>query len=147
MKFICTEYTVCTCTALHSRQGWCFEANLHIRHKISRTTIGWTMRKSTDCRSWRLIRRTSLLMLDASFRLQVIFPDRYPLESPEVIFLPEAPIHPHIYSNGHICLDILYVRKATGIHIINSSVVHHLPKVTMKTSTYATHHSSIGYAS
>jgi len=42
------------------------------------------------------------------FRLQVQFPDRYPLESPEVVFLPEAPVHPHIYSNGHICLDILY---------------------------------------
>eukprot|EP00955_Chlamydomonas_euryale_P053571 355528-Chlamydomonas_euryale.AAC.9 len=40
-------------------------------------------------------------------RLQVQFPDRYPLESPEVVFLPEAPVHPHIYSNGHICLDIL----------------------------------------
>lgn len=42
------------------------------------------------------------------FRLQIKFPDRYPLESPEVMFLPETPVHPHIYSNGHICLDILY---------------------------------------
>ena len=24
------------------------------------------------------------------------------------MFLPPAPIHPHIYSNGHICLNILY---------------------------------------
>ena len=40
-------------------------------------------------------------------RLQFKFPDRYPLESPEVVFLPEAPVHPHIYSNGHVCLDIL----------------------------------------
>ena len=23
-------------------------------------------------------------------------------------FIPPAPVHPHIYSNGHICLDILY---------------------------------------
>lgn len=42
------------------------------------------------------------------FRLQIKFTERYPLEPPEVVFLPEAPIHPHIYSNGHICLDILY---------------------------------------
>ncbi|KAL6756262.1 ubiquitin-conjugating enzyme/RWD-like protein [Haematococcus lacustris] len=42
------------------------------------------------------------------FRLKVSFPDRYPLEPPEVIFLPDSPIHPHIYTNGHICLDILY---------------------------------------
>lgn len=42
------------------------------------------------------------------FRLQIRFPDRYPLEAPEVVFLPESPMHPHIYTNGHICLDILY---------------------------------------
>lgn len=42
------------------------------------------------------------------FRLRVLFPDRYPLEPPEVIFMSPTPIHPHIYSNGHICLDILY---------------------------------------
>eukprot|EP00798_Chlamydomonas_sp_ICE-L_P007592 gene7592-747_t len=42
------------------------------------------------------------------FRLRVQFPDRYPLEPPEVVFLPDSPIHPHIYTNGHICLDVLY---------------------------------------
>ncbi|GMH33530.1 hypothetical protein BSKO_01364 [Bryopsis sp. KO-2023] len=42
------------------------------------------------------------------YRLSVRFTDEYPLEAPEVMFLPESPIHPHIYSNGHICLDILY---------------------------------------
>ena len=26
----------------------------------------------------------------------------------QVVFLPESPMHPHIYTNGHICLDILY---------------------------------------
>jgi len=42
------------------------------------------------------------------FRLQFSFPRDYPIDSPEVIFLPPAPVHPHIYSNGHICLSILY---------------------------------------
>eukprot|EP00899_Mesostigma_viride_P022279 jgi/Mesvir1/3235/Mv16378-RA.1 len=41
------------------------------------------------------------------FRLQINFPSDYPMESPEVQFV-DVPIHPHIYSNGHICLDILY---------------------------------------
>ncbi|KYQ92043.1 Rab GTPase [Tieghemostelium lacteum] len=42
------------------------------------------------------------------FRLQFRFNSEYPLESPEVMFIGVAPIHPHIYSNGHICLSILY---------------------------------------
>ena len=31
-----------------------------------------------------------------------------PIESPEVIFIKHIPIHEHIYSNGFICLSILY---------------------------------------
>ena len=41
-------------------------------------------------------------------RLAINFTERYPLEAPEVLFVPPSPVHPHIYSNGHICLDILY---------------------------------------
>lgn len=41
------------------------------------------------------------------FVLQVRFPDTYPMEAPEVMFTSEPPVHPHIYSNGHICLNIL----------------------------------------
>ena len=41
------------------------------------------------------------------FTLQVRFPEDYPMEAPEVVFSSAAPVHPHIYSNGHICLNIL----------------------------------------
>jgi len=41
------------------------------------------------------------------FVLQFRFSQQYPLESPEVMFVGTVPIHPHIYSNGHICLSIL----------------------------------------
>lgn len=39
---------------------------------------------------------------------QFRFPDEYPFTSPEVIFIGDnIPVHPHVYSNGHICLSIL----------------------------------------
>lgn len=42
------------------------------------------------------------------FSLYFEFPEGYPMEAPMVIFGRNPPLHPHIYSNGHICLDILY---------------------------------------
>lgn len=48
------------------------------------------------------------LYVGETFRLRILFSERYPLEPPEVTFVPPSPVHPHIYSNGHICLDILY---------------------------------------
>ncbi|KAA8500039.1 putative ubiquitin-conjugating enzyme E2 W [Porphyridium purpureum] len=43
------------------------------------------------------------------FVLRFVFPPDYPIESPEVVFVPpNTPLHPHVYSNGHICLSILY---------------------------------------
>jgi ubiquitin-protein ligase len=48
-----------------------------------------------------------LLPAGETFRLRILFSERYPLEPPEVTFVPPSPVHPHIYSNGHICLDIL----------------------------------------
>ncbi|XP_001945194.2 ubiquitin-conjugating enzyme E2 W-like [Acyrthosiphon pisum] len=42
------------------------------------------------------------------FQLQFKFDANYPFESPEVIFVGgNIPVHPHVYSNGHICLSIL----------------------------------------
>ncbi|KAK8854867.1 hypothetical protein IAR55_003606 [Kwoniella newhampshirensis] len=46
-----------------------------------------------------------------TFALRMKFGNRYPIEVPEVTFLanPEyqPPVHPHVYSNGHICASIL----------------------------------------
>jgi ubiquitin-conjugating enzyme E2 W len=47
-----------------------------------------------------------------TFALRFIFPPEYPLESPIVVFVKDGaiqiPQHPHVYTNGHICLSILY---------------------------------------
>ncbi|XP_008472807.2 ubiquitin-conjugating enzyme E2 W, partial [Diaphorina citri] len=42
------------------------------------------------------------------FQLQFKFGPKYPFDSPEVTFVGNnIPVHPHVYSNGHICLSIL----------------------------------------
>ena len=42
------------------------------------------------------------------FSLSFQFNARYPFDSPIVLFVGDnIPIHPHVYSNGHICLSIL----------------------------------------
>eukprot|EP00053_Salpingoeca_punica_P005645 m.55682 g.55682 ORF g.55682 m.55682 type:complete len:152 (-) comp13335_c0_seq1:196-651(-) len=41
------------------------------------------------------------------FLLKITFTDKYPFEAPEAVFEGNAPQHPHIYSNGHICLSLL----------------------------------------
>ncbi|POS77259.1 ubiquitin-conjugating enzyme [Diaporthe helianthi] len=45
------------------------------------------------------------------YRLMFRFGHQYPIEPPEVTFIQKPdrpiPIHPHIYSNGIICLDLL----------------------------------------
>ncbi|RHZ56044.1 hypothetical protein CDV55_104878 [Aspergillus turcosus] len=56
------------------------------------------------------------LYKDQTYRLKFTFGSKYPIEPPEVQFieLPSTsdtprpiPMHPHIYSNGIICLDLL----------------------------------------
>ncbi|KAJ6684838.1 UBIQUITIN-CONJUGATING ENZYME E2 18-RELATED [Salix purpurea] len=38
-----------------------------------------------------------------TYQLQVVFPEHYLTEAPQVNFAPPAPLHPHIYSDGNIC--------------------------------------------
>ena len=69
------------------------------------------------------------------FELQFTFGDRYPFDSPQVIFVgSNIPIHPHIYSNGHICLSILAEdwTPAMSISSVCLSIVSMLSSCTKK---------------
>uniref|UniRef100_A0A8D3DUW9 N-terminal E2 ubiquitin-conjugating enzyme n=1 Tax=Scophthalmus maximus TaxID=52904 RepID=A0A8D3DUW9_SCOMX len=51
---------------------------------------------------------TGTLYEGEKFQLLFKFSSRYPFDSPQVMFTGEnIPVHPHVYSNGHICLSIL----------------------------------------
>jgi len=47
------------------------------------------------------------LYSEERFQLRFTFTDTYPMEAPIVVFVGTAPVHEHIYSNGHICLNVL----------------------------------------
>eukprot|EP00871_Galdieria_phlegrea_P004749 jgi/Galph1/5275/GphlegSOOS_G3930.1 len=48
------------------------------------------------------------IFCDEEYTLRFCFPVDYPIEAPEVVFLQPTPRHQHIYTNGHICLNVLY---------------------------------------
>nr|CAB3267457.1 ubiquitin-conjugating enzyme E2 W-like [Phallusia mammillata] len=48
------------------------------------------------------------LFAGEEFKLLFKFGQSYPFDSPQVTFVGnQIPVHPHVYSNGHICLSIL----------------------------------------
>ncbi|TNV75238.1 hypothetical protein FGO68_gene11179 [Halteria grandinella] len=49
--------------------------------------------------------------------LQFKFNNEYPIDSPEVIFVGTPPKHEHIYSNGFICLSILYSEWSPALKV------------------------------
>ncbi|KAL7207582.1 hypothetical protein ACSBR1_029516 [Camellia fascicularis] len=68
------------------------------------------------------------LYSNETFQLQVDFPEHYPMEAPQVIFLAPAPPHPHIYSNGHICLAMTVSSICISIlSMLSSSTVKQGP--------------------
>ncbi|SNX85925.1 related to ubiquitin-conjugating enzyme [Melanopsichium pennsylvanicum] len=74
---------------------------------------GCAIIKAEDLQEWQFSIEVlgNSLYQGQKFGLRFRFSDTYPMESPEVVFMTtdgfEAPIHPHVYSNGHICASIL----------------------------------------
>lgn len=67
------------------------------------------------------------LYKDQTYRLKFMFSQSYPIEAPEVVFVRDEthniPMHPHIYSNGIICLDLLDRTGWSPVHNVESVCV------------------------
>ncbi|KAM0688489.1 hypothetical protein COBT_000258 [Conglomerata obtusa] len=57
------------------------------------------------------------LYANEKYVLAFKLPKNYPIEAPEVIFVGNIPVNEHIYSNGHICLSILYDQWSPALTI------------------------------
>ncbi|KAJ1842128.1 hypothetical protein LPJ73_005897 [Coemansia sp. RSA 2703] len=73
---------------------------------------------------------------DEEYSLLFEFPKDYPLEAPIVTFVGDSPVHPHVYSNGHICLSILYMHwcPVLTVDAICQSILSMLSSCTKKVS-------------
>mmetsp|Transcript_37456 Transcript_37456/g.38142 ORF Transcript_37456/g.38142 Transcript_37456/m.38142 type:complete len:153 (-) Transcript_37456:86-544(-) len=63
---------------------------------------------SQNCWHMHITGAMNTLYAGEQYTLKITFSNDYPMDSPEILFLTPAPVHPHIYTNGHICLNILY---------------------------------------
>ncbi|EIM19082.1 UBC-like protein [Wallemia mellicola CBS 633.66] len=75
---------------------------------------GITLLESDDLRKWTFeLEAYDSIYQGEKFALMFRFSDQYPIDSPAVQFIVNntkgylSPVHPHIYSNGHICASIL----------------------------------------
>lgn len=86
----------------------CCASSMKTERFVRCTDVIWS--KSFDIFRWKInIDGVEGTLYDGEhFQLLFKFNNKYPFDSPEVTFIgPNIPVHPHVYSNGHICLSIL----------------------------------------
>ncbi|KAF2682525.1 UBC-like protein [Lentithecium fluviatile CBS 122367] len=91
---------------------------------------GITLVKADDLQEWIMDIRVvdnNPIYVGEVYRLKFTFSQSYPIEAPEVVFVRDEthpiPWHPHIYSNGIICLDLLDRQGWSPVHNVESVCV------------------------
>lgn len=91
---------------------------------------GITLVKADDFREWLMDIRVmddNPIYNGQTYRLKFAFTQSYPIEAPEVTFVRDEthpiPMHPHVYSNGIICLDLLDRAGWSPVHNVESVCV------------------------
>ncbi|KAJ5991465.1 hypothetical protein N7522_011672 [Penicillium canescens] len=88
--------------------------------------------KSDTLEEWQMdikVLDDNPLYFNQTYRLKFTFSNKYPIEPPEVQFIQcdastghprTIPMHPHIYSNGIICLDLLGTAGWSPVQTVES---------------------------
>ena len=106
---------LCVSSTLHPFSPSAMPFEMRLRNELKRLqrdsgTSGISVAvDDSKCRRWVIsfTGPADSLFAQEQLQLQFVFPDMYPVKAPAVRFIGSIPMHPHVYSDGRICLSIL----------------------------------------